>query len=102
MEKKADKHKDKLDAFDLRQASPNIGDKVINMKPREKTDFWCCGVLAFTTCLTLGFAVYGFVGGGTRAFAPFDAYGNQCGHSAGFEEYPYLYFAKTDGENLWD
>ena len=78
----------------------DVGKSVINSKRPKKTDPFFCGLLFVVFLTTVGFAIFGFVGGGTVAFAPFLADGTQCGHyksvigasDVDARGYPYLYF----------
>lgn len=113
MEKQKEKHKEKLDAFNIREAS-KIGDKVINLDRTGMTDPFFCGLLVVVFLATIGLGIYGFTAGGTVAFAPFLYDGTQCGHFKSVTgasdldatQYPYLYFpVRADGNDvgsLWD
>lgn len=117
MEKKREKHKEKLGSWNIREAS-DIGESVINLDRAEKTDPVFCILLLLVFVATIGLAIFGFVGGGTVAYAPFLADGTQCGHAAGTMRgtgasaqdgvgFPYLYFpVPKDGESsvesYWD
>lgn len=90
----------------MREASPDLGDSVINLDRKEMTDPVFCGLLIVVFLATIGLAIFGFVGGGTVAYAPFLSDGTQCGHpknsvkyttaeSKDATEYPYLYFYVT-------
>ena len=115
MEKQKQKHQEKLDAFNVREAS-EIGDTVINLNRSENTDPVFCGLLIFVLIATIGLAIYGFTAGGTIAYAPFLSDGTQCGHPKGSManadgkdavQFPYLYFpikndAKQQVGSLWN
>jgi len=64
----------------MREASPDLGDSVINLDRKEMTDPVFCGLLILVFLATIGLAIFGFVGGGTVAYAPFLSDGTQCGH----------------------
>lgn len=81
MEKQREKHKEKIDAFNLREAS-DIGENVINLSRTEKTDPAFCVLLVIVFLATIGLGVYGFTAGGTIAYAPVLSDGTVCGHKA--------------------
>jgi len=114
MEKQKEKHKEKLGTWNMREASPNLGDTVINLDRKGMTDPVFCGILIAVFLATIGLGIYGFTAGGTVAYAPILSDGTQCGHfdslvgSTGQDatSYPYLYFpvkvGGADVESLWD
>jgi hypothetical protein len=114
MEKQKEKHKEKLGTWNMREASPNLGDTVINLDRKGMTDPVFCGILIAVFLATIGLGIYGFTAGGTVAYAPILSDGTQCGHfnslvgSNGQDatSYPYLYFRVKAGgadiESLWD
>jgi len=113
MEKQREKHKEKLGAWKIREAS-TIGDTVINLDRKGMTDPIFCGLLVVVFLATIGLGIYGFTAGGTVAYAPFLSDGTQCGHYKSVSgakdidatSYPYLYFPVKAGEaearSLWD
>ena len=62
-------------------------------RDRECTDVLCCLVFLAFIVATVGLAAWGFKDGDPqKLLTPFDSYGNQCGKSAGYEDYPIKYF----------
>lgn len=114
MEKQKEKHKETLGTWNMREASPNLGDTVINLDRKGMTDPVFCGILIAVFLATIGLGIYGFTAGGTVAYAPFLSDGTQCGHYNAITgakdrdatSYPYLYFpvkaGDADAESLWD
>lgn len=120
MEKKREKHKEKLGNWDIKEPfGGTIPENVIKLDRVEKTDPVFCVLLILVFLATIGLAIFGFVGGGTVAVAPFLSDGTQCGHPKGTMKgvkdfaqdavgFPYLYFPvpSSDGaapvDSLWD
>ena len=76
MQKKREKYKDKFSDLKCKDADWK-GDKVINLKRTDKTDYWCCFVLIGFILVTFGLGIYGITwSGGVPAIAPFDVDGN--------------------------
>lgn len=79
MEKQKERYKGRLDKWNIKEAS-DIGDNVINLHNRKMTDPFFCVLLLLVFLVTVGFAIYGLIIGGTVGIAPFLEDGTQCGH----------------------
>jgi len=63
------------------------------VRDRGCTDCLCCAIFLAFIVATVGISAMGFKQGDpAKLLTPFDSDGNQCGVSAGYEDYPIKYF----------